>query len=595
MKCFQYAIMLAFIVSQIYADSAFGMAADEHAKLTNEYGGGSQYYQNNESAIKSMHSQNIDKIPWRSHFPGHQKYWGHSEAWYYGEDSARDIIAQDLISEAQKSGRSLTYKQAMTETYNFFPPGGGRELLIDKIQTSYPGLLTNKEAIALADQVYYSHLKGDMTEYFIRNNPPSLISKIENMVKYPPCEYLAAKVKLDIDQFLKTTKLTGGQLSGVYAGTIPNYERWFIAKVAQAQGFGIYNIPEAKTFGLVINGKNYLLSLRTDTNYIIKMANKNTGNPVLVNKKAFDKLRKNPQGKRMIKLGLIQRVEDYVPQNIIEKYTQTHFHTYVENTIKTLNKSKTVQNTVGIINVPYKNALAIVNAVNIRYAGFMNRLPNKLRMPVQAGIMAGLVSGSLNTYKVIKGDLEVEQAALSTIEDSALAAGSIYISDAFVQSINNKTVITAFVKKGSPLAKAFGAGLKYGVTTFIFDETRVLYGLIKGEIDERTFIRETGKALLKSGATYAATYGAVALKFSSGGPVVMAVAVGAYVLVEGGISQYEEIDNKNYVYIEDVLGRLPLQLQQRLTPYDRGNKSTPWEKQDRSTPWEPAQRRTPWD
>jgi hypothetical protein len=84
----------------------------------------------------------------------------------------------------------------------------------------------------------------------------------------------------------------------------------------------------------------------------------------------------------------------------------------------------------------------------------------------------------------------------------------------------------------------------------------------------------------------------------------MAVSIGTYCAVNKVISYAEKINRRNYVFIEDVLGQLPLEMQhritpaereQRATPWDRADVQTPWDRPNTATPWEPASRSTPWD
>jgi len=574
--------------SQFQAPAAIAMSAKEHERLTNQFGGGEQYYAKGGSIIKDSHSKIIDKVPWRDVYGiKHQELWGHTEAWYWGREEAFEVIKKDLMEQ----NPILTHEQALARARQILPKGGGRELLMRELKKNYGELLSTDESNSIAEQVWYSHFKGDKNLMErLKNESPTFVKRIERSVAYPPKEYFCAKIKLDFIQGMRTSKLSGSRFVDAFSRTWPNYERWFVQNVANDLGIQIYNVEHWRTFGLVIEGKDYLVSMGSDKQYILNLAKK--GNRVFVRGDVIKKLGHDPEASALIQQKIIQNIEDHISADVISKYSMERFKEYVVDLHKKCEQLPIVKTSAYL---SYKNTRALINGINNRYNALLNKLPPKFRTPARAGVMAAVISGILNGYQVIQGNMELEEAALRTVEDSSLAATSIYLSDAFIQWVNGKLVITTVVKQGSALSAGFGAGLQLGVGTFIFDETRVMYNFIQGDIGEQEFIEQTENALIKSGAVAMAAYGVVALGFTPGGPVVMLVAMGTYLAVDKAISKYEEIQNRSFLYIEDVLGHLPLEMQKRITPFDRGNRTIPWERPDKITPWEGPNKVTPWE
>ncbi|MBC2736551.1 MAG: hypothetical protein HF981_19480 [Desulfobacteraceae bacterium] len=205
-----------------------------------------------------------------------------------------------------------------------------------------------------------------------------------------------------------------------------------------------------------------------------------------------------------------------------------------------------------------------LSAVSNRYNSMINKLPKNCRMPSQAGIISGLVSSGINGYQVIKGDIGPLKAAENIVADAVLSATSIYISDAILVKMGDKYALqTIASSKASNLCKAFGASVNLGLATFIFDETHVVYNFTRGSLTQKQFYNETGKAVLKTGGSFAATYCSVALGLSPSGPVVMFISIGGYILADIAITKYERWEAHKYVTIDDLLWQLPIALKHK--------------------------------
>lgn len=193
----------------------------------------------------------------------------------------------------------------------------------------------------------------------------------------------------------------------------------------------------------------------------------------------------------------------------------------------------------------------------------------KAKVAGKAALMAGMVSGGLNTWKVVNGEMELQEAVYKTVEDTSIVFTSTYVSEAFIEKIGSKYAMTSIVKEGVPLsAKTLGAGVNYGIATFIFDETRTIWDFTKGEISDEEFYKATGVNAMRGFGSGTAAYAAALMGASPGGPIVIAVSFGGYVLVNTAISEYEKLDRNNYLYVEDVLGHLPLRVQRQKNIFD---------------------------
>jgi len=222
-----------------------------------------------------------------------------------------------------------------------------------------------------------------------------------------------------------------------------------------------------------------------------------------------------------------------------------------------------------ITSKPLWSAALPIAVVSARYNRLMNKLPQKLRAPVQAGIVAGAISSGIYGYKAIKGEMDPFEAATKVGENTGLAAGSIYISDAIITKLGDKYALQAIVNsKNGIMCKAFGTAANMGIATFIFDESQVIYNFCKGEISQKEFFKKTGEAVIRTSGSFAATYCAVALKFSPAGPVVMFISVGGYILADTGINKYKQLKARQYLTLDDILVKVPFEIRNKTTIFD---------------------------
>jgi len=190
-----------------------------------------------------------------------------------------------------------------------------------------------------------------------------------------------------------------------------------------------------------------------------------------------------------------------------------------------------------------------------------NFLPPKIRQAANAAAIATLFSTTAHGWQVYQGEESLLEAAQAIGRDTGLAATSMIVSDAILQKVNGKLVITAHL----PSQQAKLMGVKMGIATFVFDETMQMYALAQGEISQQEFLASTGKSVVKSGLSGIASYGTVLLGATPGGLVMMGVGIGAYVVVNTTMEYIGQLNNAQYLTLADVLGHLPSEILNRVT------------------------------
>jgi hypothetical protein len=175
-----------------------------------------------------------------------------------------------------------------------------------------------------------------------------------------------------------------------------------------------------------------------------------------------------------------------------------------------------------------------------------------------AAMIAAAFSVTINGYRYLQGDIDGQQLLMKTLEDSSQAGIATTVSVGIMEKIGEKYVLTVPVT----------AGLGVGVATLVFDETRLLWRMVKKDISGEVFIAETRDAMVKAAASGTAAYVAVLLGASSGGPVVMAVSIGAYVITDLAINKYEELQDFGHFSLDDMLGGAPDEVRNRHTVWD---------------------------
>jgi hypothetical protein len=204
-----------------------------------------------------------------------------------------------------------------------------------------------------------------------------------------------------------------------------------------------------------------------------------------------------------------------------------------------------------------QNAALLVNAPR----------PSVLKTSLDAGknaaLIAGAFSAAINGRKLLKGEIGRGEFLLNLSEDSTQAGIAGAVSTGILEKIGEHYVLTL------PMKGALGVG----IGTIIFDSTRNVWTLTKGDIDQSEFLTRTGESMVKATASGTAVYVTVLYGAAPGGPVVMAVAIGAYIVADLAIQKIINIRDSGYVSVEDMVGFVPLAVLDRATVYDPKRRS----------------------
>jgi hypothetical protein len=275
-------------------------------------------------------------------------------------------------------------------------------------------------------------------------------------------------------------------------------------------------------------------------------------------------------------INLLNRVDMSQPQLAaaqIKEILRTHLPEALESALG---------KTLGKVLVRASIISGNIAKLNHKYSNLTRRIKNRnIKTATNVAVFTAGVSSVFNAYKLYKNDIGIKDAFLNTAEETGISFGSMYTSEAIIQNIGNgKYAITAIMdKSASSITKAVGAGLNFGVATFIFDETRSVVNFVKGDMNLDEFVAESGENAAKGVVTGSACYCAVLLGATPGGIVVIGVSIGAYILTNKAIAVFKQYQQDDYLFIEDVYAFLPLEVQRRKTIWNFKERDTMWKVQ----------------
>lgn len=574
-------LILQFIIISLtcfFPDKLIAKSGQEHISEYKQWFGGGIV----NDVSKDLNSSILDTVPW---FKGekaggglHRLHWGHSVEWYFGEMPSEETI--NTIKHWK--GGNISNKEAIKLYKQYLPKGGGKELLVKHIRKSYPRL-SIQHAEILADTVFVSHMEGDRATKSWPKMDKQVRERIEKKLselKKPAVETIETVIDLD------AMKVKGSNISEKaerFVRTAKNQERLATTIIAKAEkSIEISNPKDRHFIGIQKQEIKYMIC-RGDKERVNKILTRHHQDyNVLVNDDLFEKLKKDPKFSEHVKTGKIVVESDVLSKKTIQECSKDNLR----------KKSEQI--------IAKGEGLYAANKLK----AFYEHIPQDVRISIKAGTIAALFSGLGNTWNVFQGDKEIDDAAMETLGTGVHAGTSLYVTNALIQRIGSgKYALTAIVDASGkelmpgipPSVATTSAFLNYGVATFIFDQTKSVFFFAKGDIDANKFMIETGKNILTSSGSGVASMCAVALGCNPAGFTVMAVSIGGYLAVNQTISYAEKLNKRNYLFIDDVLGHLPLEMQNRITPWDRGDVVTPWDRADTITPWDRPDRQTSWD
>ena len=261
----------------------------------------------------------------------------------------------------------------------------------------------------------------------------------------------------------------------------------------------------------------------------------------------------------------------------------------LNQTVKIIDKTERTSNS----RVIAREIIKKVSVIGEKY----NKLSEPIKNALGSEIPSHYLAGIEHSYKWYKGEESVTKALTSVAEEYCLYKTSNYVTDAIVQKIGNKTVVTALI------GDAAGSALvKKGVATFVSDGSRNVYHFMKGDISREQFYKETAKSVGRSIAAGVGGAAAVWVANTVLGPHIVAVipfgnkafeslgSMAGIWVFDKVVSYfdkpeeraeiktdevpilkdmaYEKLDERNFFFIEDVLGNLPLEMQKGITAFN---------------------------
>ena len=169
-----------------------------------------------------------------------------------------------------------------------------------------------------------------------------------------------------------------------------------------------------------------------------------------------------------------------------------------------------------------------------------------------------LANGAYNTFEKV-----YSPEMLKNMNNVSKTRQVIGVLQEVTMKDGSTTMVLSIPKEN--FLKGAKAGISTGVATFFLTEAFTYYSYAQGEISRKDFCWETGKNCAASMLSGTATFVAVTLGAAPGGFVVLGVGVGAYVLCDIAYSQIRRAIEGPDFSIDDVLGKLPTQMQRRKT------------------------------
>ena len=554
-------LLLGCVSCTILVKSAYAGSGIEHGSNDKAWLGGGL-----DSAVANeIHSAIIDTVPWRDQAGGmnHRAQWGHGLDWFYGTAPTAETL------EALRNARGLTSSEAIDFYWKSLPKqGGGRELIITRIRQSYPRL-SHAQAELLADATYISHLSLDaQTTAGLPAKTREKLARLMNILKNPSAEMIETVCALDA---MKVKGRSIVERASRYINTPGNQESMAaIAFKRGDPGVKILNIRDKNIIGISKQGESFYIC-RGDANRVSQIAKRYPGQKILVPSEAFAKFQNDPRMRGLISSGLLVDEGTVVTKQAVKNAMPSALE---KNIGEMMTKAE------GIFAATKMRAMAA-------------KIPPKMRISAKAGATAALFSAVPNMWAVAQGDMAIEDAVVSIAGDGIQAGVSQYVTLGMIQYLGEEKYALTAIVDASTRELAYGVSLRqaaaatflnYGVATFIFDETRNVYFLCSGSMGADQFLAETAKSGARATGAGAASVCAVLLGANPAGFTVMAVSIGGYVMVSTAIDYADAVDSKNYVFIEDVLGDLPLEMQRRYTPSDLILNQTPWDIEPNQTP-----------
>ena len=187
--------------------------------------------------------------------------------------------------------------------------------------------------------------------------------------------------------------------------------------------------------------------------------------------------------------------------------------------------------------------------------------------PIARAYEKNVMKVSENIANRLNGALERQFNQDQRLVKSLAAKGcaEIKTTTGILQTIEleNGTTVKVLHVPVENVAKGINAGLTAGIMTFILSEGVTAYCYFKGEISKDKFVLESAKNCTAGLLTGTTTFVAVTLGATPGGPIVLGIGIGTYLLCDIVFTRIERAIDYRRFHIEDMLGEFPIEFQRR--------------------------------
>ena len=205
-------------------------------------------------ANKAIHSEIIDKVPWRGSYGGweHRELWGHTDAWYYEGQLPEEAVLQD-IRRANPSFSDIEIQRTFREAVSMT----GQDRIAGELRRQFPNL-SQREAMAAAEQVHAAHIIGDSAtaEGFKLTNA----ARARKAVSSPSLDAVRAKNKMAVFSAVSEAEAKGSDFDlARFIGQSANFERLKVEEMmTDNPRLKAYNLAGRGNIGVTLDNVNYI-------------------------------------------------------------------------------------------------------------------------------------------------------------------------------------------------------------------------------------------------------------------------------------------------------------------------------------------------
>ena len=525
------------------ASSASALPEAGHISVQNQYAWGMTT-----EVGHAIHSSIIDKVPWRDNVGGydHRKLWGHSEEWFYHGRIPKTEAMTNIRANLVKRNPFLSGHQLENEAQMVFKEAvskTGQERIAEALREHIP-LLTKKESMAMAEQLYAAHLVGDSTTAEgLRYMSEAHKQRVNAIVEAPLSEAMSGFNK---SAMYEAMSQPGEKFSVVaFARQQQNFARLKVEQYAQ-KGFKIYNPASRSDIGITVNGQNYIVK----TNW----------------KDAVKAIERFPSAKVFIADDVYAKGASRYPE-LVGKVVPESSVTGVKVTLA--EQQEEITRAVAVRRDEIQTA-NINKTTTI--AKKMRQNENALKKIAPYALAGGVKAVSEN-WEILKdawnGKATWAKALTRTGVDFAGYTVTPYIVDGILTQIGSKTVIAASLK---------GAGMGYTLGFFIWSAGKEYLAYQLGDISHDEFVKHMKQRGAQAGReAVMVPINILVCKLISpaaGTYIVPLVIVGGSFAIQRVQAWYEDKRWRETVSLEevrDILGEDLLNEFTLMTPETRSN------------------------